>query len=113
MSQFYIVDVWEDHVGCSNAYAVSTEDLAMKKAAQLRDENRWDTIEVRGPFTIDDGNDLIGDHSHTVYNDDAPKLQARELRAGEGSLLQFILQPDAHCHNQSFHTVPFIRLEVY
>jgi hypothetical protein len=87
MNQFYIVDVWEDHVGCSNAYVVSTEDLAMAKAAKLRAANRYDTIQVRGPFTIDDGQDVIGDDDQIVFSDDSPKVWAKELRDGEGSLL--------------------------
>lgn len=113
MSQFFIVNVWEDHAGCSNAFAVSSEDLAMEKMAELRDANRWDTIEIRGPFTIDDGKDIVGNHDMILHTDDSPKQQARALRDGEGSLLDFELQRNAHRHSQSFHNLQSIRLEVH
>lgn len=121
MSQFYIVNVWEDHVGCANAYAVSSEDLAMEKMAELRDANRWDTIEIRGPFTVDDGNDLVGDENLIVHTDDKNQVALQALRDGDkplqckGLVIRCILelQRNAHRHSQSFHSVSGVRIEVH
>lgn len=64
---FYIVDAWEDHNGPKRVYAVSSKGLAVKKAEELRVTNKHDTIQVRGPFSVDDGRDFFEDWRDVVY----------------------------------------------